>query len=73
MGQIIPFRCKPDEAAGAPAETVDTDLAARIRRGELSSADIEKRSAAAGFTDWLHRIGFVAWRTGVARRKEETP
>lgn len=46
----------------AVPEVQDSDLAARIARGEVPFAELERRSAFASFGEWLHRQGFKVFK-----------
>lgn len=57
----------------AVPEVQDSDLAARIGRGEVPFAEIERMSAFASFSDWLERQGFKVLKRGrVAPQTEGT-
>lgn len=62
---IVPLRVADD--------VTDADLASRIRRGDVTREEIEKRFLESTcFADWMQRTGLKLWRSHHAPKQSET-
>lgn len=73
MDNLITFPIIPRPVAH---DVTEIDLAAQIRRGDVTFAEIARRFEHVGFAEWMQRQGLQIYRLGVVGphpAKPETP